>query len=572
MSVARTILSRSLRRSVKSFFRPQLSRTLSTNILDSGLPDVSIPSTSIPEFVFSKCEKYDHFTAIECGITGRKYTYGEIISKSKNLSRALRKKLGLKDGDVVAVLLPNVPEFPLVTLGVLHANLIVTTLNPVYTQEEIFRQLSDSSAKALITLVTAFPTASAACNKPFPIITIKTEQTQSTPPGAIDFAELVDNVIDLTDPVPRKADDVAFLPYSSGTTGLPKGVQLTNYNIVANISQNSSPDLPFIEETTKEHQDVIPVILPMFHIYGFTVNTMFILTKGTKLVTLPKFTPEDYVRVLRNHKPNILFVVPPIVLFLAGHPMVKREDLDPVRVAFSGAAPLGALDEQRLIEKAGKSVHMLQGYGLTETSPTVTAISIKLKEECDDVCGSIGRPIPNTLVKVVAIDDASGTPLGPNTTGELLVKGPQVMKSYLNRPEETDNTFLDGWLRTGDMVYYNDQRVLFVTDRLKELIKVKGFQVAPAELEEIIRDFPNVDDAAVIGVPHPSQGEAPRAYIVPKKNTKVDTKKLEEYVKEKVAHYKQLKGGVTIVDSIPKNASGKIMRRSLQLDYEKTNK
>jgi 4-coumarate--CoA ligase len=209
------------------------------------------------------------------------------------------------------------------------------------------------------------------------------------------------------------------------------------------------------------------------------------------------------------------------------------------------------------------------GYGLTETSPTVTAISIKLKAELNP-SGSVGRPVPNTCLKVVNIDDPTGTPLGPNCTGELLVKGPQVMKGYLNRPEETKNAFLDGWLRTGDMVYYSDDRVFFVTDRLKELIKVKGFQVAPAELEEIIRDFPNVADAAVIGVPHPVNGEAPRAYIVPKKDTKVNIKALEEYIKSKVAHYKQLKGGVAVVDTIPKNASGKIMRRTLKLQYEQS--
>ena len=251
--------------------------------------------------------------------------------------------------------------------------------------------------------------------------------------------------------------------------------------------------------------------------------------------------------------------------------MVKQEDLDSVRMVLSGAAPLGALDEQRFIDKVGRSVHMIQGYGLTETSPGVATITLQLKEEVD-VRGSIGRPLPNTLVKVVAIDDPSGTPLGVNTTGELLVKGPQVMKEYHNKPEETESAFLDGWFRTGDIAYYNEDRVLFITDRLKELIKVKGFQVPPAELEEIIRDFPNVEDAAVIGVPHPSQGEAPRAYIVVKKGTKVNREELQEYVKTKAAHYKQLKGGVAIVDSIPKNASGKIMRRSLKLEYERTNK
>ncbi|XP_044255601.1 probable 4-coumarate--CoA ligase 1 [Tribolium madens] len=576
MSVIRTILSARFSKSVKPLIGLNVVKKLSTssNIIDSSFPDVSIPQISIPEFIYSKCEKYENLIAAECGITGRKYTYRDILRKSKNLAKALRKKLNLKEGDVVALLLPNVPEFPIAALGVLHAGLVVTTLNPIYTSEEISRQLTDSSAKAIITLIDLYEVASNSSkllNKALPILSIKSSQTQSFPRGAIDFREFTDNSIDYPEIQPRNAQDVAFLPYSSGTTGLPKGVELTNYNIVANICQNSSPHLPIIEETTSTHQDVIPVVLPMFHIYGFSVNTLFMLSKGTKLVTLPRFTPDDFVSVLRNHKPHILFIVPPIVLFLSAHPMVKSEDLHSVRIAFSGAAPLGALDEQRFVEKAGKSVSVLQGYGLTETSPTVTAITVQLKAE-KNVYGSIGLPIPNTSVKVVSIDDHTGTPLGPNSTGELLVKGPQVMKGYLNRPEDTKNTFLDGWLRTGDMAYYNEDRVFFITDRLKELIKVKGFQVAPAELEEIIRDFPNVEDAAVIGVSHPTQGEAPRAYIVPKKNTNVNTKDLEEYFKNKVAHYKHLKGGIAIVDSIPKNASGKIMRRQLKLEFEASNK
>lgn len=187
-----------------------------------------------------------------------------------------------------------------------------------------------------------------------------------------------------------------------------------------------------------------------------------------------------------------------------------------------------------------------------------------------NVSGSIGRPTPNTFIKIIAVDDLQGIPLGPNCQGELLVKGPQVTRGYLNRPEETKAAFLDGWFRTGDLVYYNEDRLLFVNDRLKELIKVKGFQVAPAELEEIIRSFPNVSDAAVIGITDPKQGEAPRAYVVPKKDAKINITDLNNYVKSKVAEYKQLKGGIAIVDSIPKNASGKILRRTLKLEFEKS--
>ncbi|RZC35995.1 AMP-binding domain containing protein [Asbolus verrucosus] len=251
----------------------------------------------------------------ECGITGRKYTYSDIIKKSKNLSKAVRKKLNLNEGDVIALLLPNIPEFPLAVLGALQAGLIVTTLNPVYTQEEICRQLADSSAKALVTLNSLWNIAYTSCRllkQLLPVLIIKTEQGQSLPRGSIDFGEFVNSTVDFPEMQPRKPEDVAFLPYSSGTTGLPKGVQLTHYNIVANVTQNSSPYILPIENTTDSHQDIIPAILPMFHIFGFHFGNLITLTHGAKAVTLPKFTSDDYVSVLRNHKPHVLFLVPPM--------------------------------------------------------------------------------------------------------------------------------------------------------------------------------------------------------------------------------------------------------------------
>ncbi|KAJ8955211.1 hypothetical protein NQ317_001035 [Molorchus minor] len=200
---------------------------------------------------------------------------------------------------------------------------------------------------------------------------------------------------------------------------------------------------------------------------------------------------------------------------------------------------------------------ILDGYGLTETSPIISTGTPKLSEKYK-TSGSVGKLIPNTLGKIVAVDDSTGTPLGPNQPGEMWIKGPQVMKGYHNRHEENENAFMDGWFRTGDMLQYNEDGLLYVTERLKELIKVKGFQVAPAELEKAIRDFPSVEDVAVIGVPHPTYGEVPRAY----------TEELIKYVAKKVAKYKQLKGGVKIINEIPKNASGKILRRQLKLKYE----
>ncbi|CAH1108543.1 unnamed protein product, partial [Psylliodes chrysocephalus] len=555
---------------ISSTYRNGYATDCKNGILASGLQDIEIPRISLSDYVFENVGKWEKCVAIECGVTGRKYTYGQIRTKSKNFGAALRKKFKLEKNDVIAVLLPNVPEFPIVTLGALRAGFICTTVNPIYTPEEVSRQLVDSSVKIIITLNELWPLADAAANlarRKLPIVTIASMQGQATPKGAANFAELADNENDIPN-VSIAAEDLAFLPYSSGTTGLPKGVQLTNYNIVTNSMQLEHPEVQVSRTNTPDHQDITTAVLPFFHIYGFTVLCIFQLRIGAKIVTLPKFTPELYIDSLKKHKPHMLYLAPPIAIFLAKFPYISSEDFCSVRGIVNGAASLGPLDASKLVEKIKRDVPILQGYGLTETSPTVTStrLSDYYKEECK---GSIGLPLPNTTVKVINPEDASGTPLGPNQLGELLVKGPQVTKGYLNRPEETEKMFLDGWMRTGDMMYYNEKGFLFVKDRLKELIKVKGYQVAPAELEEIIRDFPDVVDAAVIGIPHQIYGESPRAYIVPRVDSKIDVKKLNDYVNSKVAPYKQLKGGISVVDSIPKNASGKILRRQLKVMFEK---
>ncbi|XP_015834355.2 uncharacterized protein LOC655197 [Tribolium castaneum] len=571
MSVIRKIVRvKTINKKLAAAFtsRRLYSNQSSQFILHSDLEDVEIPKVSLDQYLFEKTHNWPQRIATECAATGRKYTYEEIQTKSINLNRNLRKKLKLQKGDVVALLLPNSPEFIMATIGALKAGLVVTTLNPIYTPDEIARQLKDSSTKAIITFVDFYELAKASANlsqSPINILTIKTQQGQAIPQGALNFDEFTEPC-DYPDVPPPDTNDIAFLPYSSGTTGLPKGVQLSHRNILANLCQFNARELSVIQDTTQEHQDVIPAVLPKFHIYGLTATTLHLFYKGCKTVAISKFSPEGYLQTLRKYKPDVIFVAPPLVLFLASHPSVTSNDLQSIRSVVSGAAPLGALDEERFITKAQKDINILQGYGLTETSPMVAMTRAALKK-LPNSSGTIGRPVSNTSVKIIDPNDPNETPLGANTTGELVVKGPQVMKGYHNRPEETRDAFTkDGWFRTGDMMYYDDNKLLFVSDRLKELIKVKGFQVPPAELEEIIRDFPEVKDAAVIGVPHPKDGEVPRAYIVGKN---VDVNKLEEFVAQKVAPYKRLRGGIEIVESIPKNATGKILRRALKEEFEK---
>lgn len=247
------------------------------------------------------------------------------------------------------------------------------------------------------------------------------------------------------------------------------------------------------------------------------------------------------------------------VIFLGMQDSIKKDHLKSIRIVMSGAAPMGTTDAERLLQKAPQ-IDFLQGYGLTESSPVVLIGSRGTKNYA-----SVGAPTPNTQAKIVALDDPKNIGLGVNQVGELFVRGPQVMKGYHNNQKATDEMLLkDGWLRTGDLAYYDHNNDFYITDRLKELIKVKGFQVPPAELEELLRDHPKVMDAGVVGIPHPISGEVPRAFVVPKPNVTVTEKELQDYVAKKVAVYKKLDGGIQFMESIPKNASGKILRRELK--------
>lgn len=571
-SVLRPIfsLSRHLRPLSTSSVRFAGTSTEDPNILRSPYGCIEVPEINITDYLFEKTAKWGDLISTECPLTGRKYTYDDIQRGSRNLAGALRKKLKLNRKDVVAVLLPNVPEMPIASFGVLHGGLVATTLNPTYTPEEICRQLLDSGAKALITLTDFWPAAKKAVEltkKNIPIITINTKADQTTPSGAISFAEFTKEKIEIEDRNQISNEDIAFMPYSSGTTGLPKGVLLSHHNMMANLEQISSPKYAYIEQATKDHQDVVPIVLPQFHIYGLLVTMLQSTARACKHICMPKFDPALYIKVLATYRPHALFVAPPLVIFMSTQDAVKAEYLSRVRSIVSGAAPLGASDEEKFKRKA--NVFVGQGYGMTEASPVITMTAIR----GTSTPGSTGPPIPSTDIKISKLDDPLGLALGRNQTGEILVRGPQVMKGYHQREDATAETLLEGgWLRTGDIGFVDDNDCITITDRLKELIKVKGYQVPPAELEEIIRQHPDVVEVGVIGIPDERAGQLPRAYVVLKPGTQLDEKNIQEFVKSKVSTYKELKGGVAAVESLPMNASGKILRRQLREMYEKNGK
>lgn len=539
------------------------------HIVRSPFPDVTVPDVTLVDFVWDMVDKFPDYTALICGVTGRSYTYAQSRVAARSFASSLRKA-GFRKGDTLAVALYNCPEFHLVMLGAIEAGMIVTTINPEYTAEEMSRQMIDSDASCVVTTPESFPVVSSAVKEvenvkhsKIPIIVTPGLASTEVPEGALKFQEMINKDVDTSNllsserPVPN---DVAVLPYSSGTTGLPKGVKLSHRNLITNCLQMClTPQLWIVDPSTSEMQEVVLGVLPFFHVYGLSSILISSLYFGAKVVTLPQFKPDLYLGSILKHKATVLYLVPPLVQFLGAHPSVTGNYLKTVRFVTSGAGPIGQSDAQRVLDKAGH-LHFIQGYGLTETSPLVSIL-----HRGSTNLNSSGIPIPNTLVKIISTEN--GSVLGPGAVGELCVHGPQVMLGYHNNPTATAETIDSaGWLHTGDMGYFDETNNIFIVDRLKELIKVKGFQVAPAELEGLLRQHPKVGDVAVIGVPHDRMGEVPRAYVVPRDKSLTDDE-VKNFVLDKVAEYKQLAGGVEFVPSIPKNPSGKILRRKLREMY-----
>ncbi|XP_025196142.1 probable 4-coumarate--CoA ligase 3 [Melanaphis sacchari] len=552
--------------------QPARHRTES-KVVHSPFSDVQIPENLIDEYVWSRLERWADKEALVCGMTNRKFTYYETRLACKRFAASLKKR-GATPGQVVAVLLPNVPEFAITSLGAIEADLVVTTINPIYTSFELAHQFKDSGAAGVVTIPELLPKvfeAQQLLNGPDfkPLYIISVNGKGPRPDGAWDFDEMLDPMVDTSILKKNRSNgDVAFMPYSSGTTGLSKGVSLSHRNLLANIVQTNHPDIKHFFDTTANYQDVLPSVLPFYHIYGLTMILLRGLSYGCKLVTLPKLESQSFLNILKNHKATLLYVVPPIVLLLGQNKNVTPEHFQNLRLICNGAGPVKEADAEKVLARTkNKNVRFCQAYGMTEASP---AVFVSRNSSRFDYL-TVGPPISNTIARVVDPTDDT-IEYGPGETGEIQVKGPQVMIGYHNNPEATANTInSEGWLSTGDIGYYNDKKEFFIVDRIKELIKVQGYQVPPAELEGLLRTHPAVLDAAVIGVPDDRTGEAPLAYVVlDSDKSAVSEVDIKAFIAERVAPYKQISAGVRFVESLPKSAAGKILRRLLKDEYEKT--
>ena len=511
----------------------------------SAFPDVEIPAHPLTTFVFAQAAERADQPAFIDGPSGRVVTYGELVDSIQRLAGGLVAK-GFGPGHVLAIMAPNVPDYAVVFHGVAMTGGTITTVNPTYTSHEVHHQLTDAGATILVTVPMFVDTARAAAvdTKVEEIFVLggDADGDADTQPFSVLMGEpLLEHVaVDL--------DDVVVLPYSSGTTGLSKGVMLTHRNLVSNIVQVVGP-------AELSDSDTIVAVLPFFHIYGMQVLMNCGLTAGATIVTMPRFDLAEFLQLHQDHGITRSFVAPPIVVALAKHPSVDDFDLSKLVQVFSGAAPLSA----DLAVEAGARLgcEIVQGYGMTELSPVT-----HLTPPGGFKPGSVGVTVPNT--EMMILDPATGEQLGIEADGEVCVRGPQVMKGYLNNPTATESTIdRDGWLHTGDVGRVDADGHLYIVDRLKELIKYKGFQVPPAELEALLLTHPAVADAAVIGVPDDEAGEIPVGFVALKPGHQATADDIKSFVAERVATYKRLQT-VTFVEAIPKSASGKILRRLLR--------
>ncbi|HEX2127641.1 MAG TPA: AMP-binding protein [Solirubrobacterales bacterium] len=505
--------------------------------------ELDFPDSDVTSFVLAGARDRGEKPALIDGPSGRKLTYGALADGVAALAGGLAER-GFARGDVFAVYMPNVPEYAIALHGAAAAGGKCTTMNPLYTANEVAHQLSDSGAKLLLTVPPFLEAASEAARRAGDVEVFVLGEAD----GASPFTELLGDPANAPHVEIDPGDEIAVLPYSSGTTGLPKGVMLTHRNLVANLCQFQSA-FPISED------DTLVGVLPFFHIYGMTVIMNHGLWQGATIVTMPRFDLDQFLGLIGNYRVSRAYVVPPIALALAKHPAVDDHDLSSVTTVMSGAASLGADLAEQVAARLGCNV--IQGYGLTETSPVTHVI----RPDGENRPGSIGQPLAGTECRLV--DPESGSDVAAGERGELWIRGPQVMLGYLNNPEATVQTIDgEGWLHTGDIATVDDDGFFRIVDRLKELIKYKGFQVAPAELEALMLTHPEVSDVAVIGVPDQECGELPKAYVVPA-GEGFDPDELMGWVGEQVSPQKRIRL-VEVVEEIPKSPSGKILRRVLK--------
>ncbi|MGW0158052.1 4-coumarate--CoA ligase family protein [Mycobacterium sp. NPDC003323] len=532
--------------------------------IESPFPQVQIPTSSVYDYLFADIDPavLDDVALLDTK-SGTPTTYREMIGRIDAFAGALAHR-GLGPGDVVGLLAPNSAAFAVAFHGILRAGVTATTINALFTAKDIAKQLTDSKAALLVTISALQPQAvegAAAAGLPASAVVVLDG------PGAdSDGHPNAEDLLGPAHPAPSvefdPATHLAVLPYSSGTTGNPKGVMLTHRNLVSNVAQ-----IRPLQKMTAG--DRVLAVLPFFHIYGMTVLLNAALHARAQLVIMPSFDLTEFLANIAEQKCTHAFIAPPVAVALAKHPLIDEYDLSSLRGIMSGAAPLDEDLGQAVTARLG--CPLVQGYGMSELSPVSHITPFDGGQQALGVKAPVsacGWTVPNSQSKL--IDPASGAEIGlPESglseTGELWFKGPNVMAGYLNNEAATRQTIdADGFLHTGDLARVDSTGCVFIVDRLKELIKYKGYQVPPAELEAVLLSHPSIADAAVIGVVDSDSGEeVPKAFVVRQPDADLSADTVMEFVAGQVAAYKKVRQ-VAFIDAIPKSASGKILRKDLR--------
>lgn len=540
-------------------------------------PD-TIPETiefeekSLQQFLVETAKKYP--TKVALHFNGKEMTYQEVYESALKFANYL-KSIGIQKGDRVAIMLPNTPQSFISFFGVLFAGGIIVQTNPMYTEREVAYQMKDSGAKAIIALDILYPRITKVQNEtdlehiiitaikdylPFPKnliypfiqkkqygFSVKVEHG-----GNIHLFTEIMKAPPLDNPIldVNFDEDLAILQYTGGTTGFPKGVMLTHKNLVANAKMCET----WLYKC-EEGKEVVLGALPFFHVYGMTTVLILSVLQGSKVVLIPKPEPEVLLKAIQSQKVTMFPGAPTMYIGLLNHPDLQKYDLSSIDSCISGSATLPVEVQEQFESLTGGK--LVEGYGLTEASPVTHA---NLLWDGERIKGSIGIPWPNTLAEIRDLE--TDEPLPPGEVGELVIKGPQVMKGYWNRPEDTEETLRNGWLYTGDLGYMDEKGYFYIVDRKKDMIIASGFNIYPREIEEVLYEHPAVQEAVVAGIPDPYRGETVKAYIVLKEDHSVTEKEMDHFARKHLAAYKVPKL-YEFRDELPKTTVGKILRRQL---------